>query len=942
VRGQDLGGFVTEVRESLNRMTLLPPSGVYLRFGAMLHDLLVFGILVSCVGDEALATSTRDTSRVAINQVHDVTVNADGTFTPNYLQVQAGDSIRWRGLGRTDAIARIGGKVPMNPQTACSGYRRAFDPNTPNEITGPIRRGISGIWALGPEGTSTSLVEIPSAEASAIVSGITAADGCEALTHTRDTANPNVDMKYEYTLATFNNGDIASNEDLVGDEYDGGGARHLLCAAKTKECNGVGSNCHVVAVDPAIPTTIPPGTYLHGLLSSTYENPDITGVVLRMNWNALQYDDNGTIRERWEHLDRELERAIAHGKLVTLDVRAGMYGTPDWIFEDYLRRRSEHAAPWCTTRNCSFTSAHPSAGRVEALEFVDYYGKVPPGTGCGNPIRIGNIGDVDYRNLYKDFIARFAAHVASDTRWFQVVAHVKTSGANLQTSEAELPHHCSDEHTNKAKHYEDPKASFASQYGDRVLDVFKTLDADGVTRTTAECKCNPKTWYDAGYTPQKLYDYYAFVEQQILTSFFGRKSLGYQLLQDGFPRVNAAGGSYFGDHLYSEDLVVSSVHVNPEEPTDVLVNRGYEDMTLCRPPTVDPNTGAFSLLDAGGTANYCSSDVVRTVFLPVVIDFNAKLAVKPVDDPNATVSSYALENTNGARYPRGAEQSENVLEQGATGRFGAPATAGYANPNTGRLFVPQHSGLQPLPQEQDALGYAVLPVPAEDDQGGCDQQRLGIGVLALNSDVVAAFPIAPGHDVSTLSEAKGCPNHWIVNEGKDTRTYTTPFPPVAYVTPPQLTGYQTSNKVRSVAHVESALFNLVYNTNAFFIELYEDAIWRISITRGAGDRARTLDDPVHPQRGIGCSLGFCYSKNLSRWAEELHWRRTQATANWRSYGGLEYPELDAPFPDTYTVNITDGASVIRYINPSRCQSALIDNSGDPNAPSALGVIEVVP
>jgi hypothetical protein len=60
----------------------------------MLHDLLVFGILVGCVGDEALATSTRDTSRVAINQVHDVTVNADGTFTPNYLQVVL--STPWR------------------------------------------------------------------------------------------------------------------------------------------------------------------------------------------------------------------------------------------------------------------------------------------------------------------------------------------------------------------------------------------------------------------------------------------------------------------------------------------------------------------------------------------------------------------------------------------------------------------------------------------------------------------------------------------------------------------------------------------------------------------------------------------------------------------------------------------------------------------------------
>jgi hypothetical protein len=31
---------------------------------------------------------------------------------------------------------------------------------------------------------------------------------------------------------------------------------------------------------------------------------------------------------RWDELDRELKRAIAHRKLATLDIRAGMFGTP--------------------------------------------------------------------------------------------------------------------------------------------------------------------------------------------------------------------------------------------------------------------------------------------------------------------------------------------------------------------------------------------------------------------------------------------------------------------------------------------------------------------------------------------------------------------------------------------------------------------------------------
>jgi hypothetical protein len=169
------------------------------------------------------------------------------------------------------------------------------------------------------------------------------------------------------------------------------------------------------------------------------------------------------------------------------------------------------------------------------------------------------------------------------------------------------------------------------------------------------------------------------------------------------------------------------------------------------------------------------------------------------------------------------------------------------------------------------------------------------------------------------------------------------WPPVAitHPTPPQITGFQTSNKVRTLAHVESTLFNLVYNTNGVFIELYEDAIWRIGITRGTGPSADPLDGPTLPTRGAGCTLAFCYSKNLSRWAEELHWRREQITALWGVYDGITYRQYDEPFPDEYVVAV-DTEDTIHYINPSRCTGALIDDSGDPLAASALGVIEVVP
>src|SRR5438093_1552713 len=63
--------------------------------------------------------------------------------------------------------------------------------------------------------------------------------------------------------------------------------------------------------------------------------------------------------------------------------------------------------------------------------------------------------------------------------------------------------------------------------------------------------------------------------------------------------------------------------------------RGLRNLALCMPPTVDPITGEFSLIDAGGTARYCSSDVVESIHLPIVIDLNAQLDVKPIFNPNA-------------------------------------------------------------------------------------------------------------------------------------------------------------------------------------------------------------------------------------------------------------------------------------------------------------------
>lgn len=895
---------------------------------------------------------------------YQVVVQSDGTFVPKYLSIVSGDTVEWVLHDRSDAIARVtpvdigaGGQVLpwIDTADACfvpnaadpayvNPFRRAYDGVDPEEPTGPTRHGVSGIWALGPEGGAVGKIEIPSAEAELITPGILAADGCALLNHPEnDAVVGSVMIKHRFLQNDAESGSGANAVLVSGDVVDVDGIQRVLCKAATLECDVNGDDCKTIEVDPARPETIPPHTYPNGLLTSTYENPDITGVVLRFNWRDLQYDDGaGNILERWEHLDRELERAVASGKLVTLDVRAGMFGTPDWIFDDYLLHDSDHAAPWCTAAGCAFTTAHASAGQVEPLEFMDHYDEDPPGDGCGTLMRIGSPGDLHYRALYKDFIARLAAHVATDTRWFQAIAHVKVSGANLQTSEAELPHHCDDLYTNTADHHIDPKSTYAHPDGDRVLDVFKTLD--GVEKKTQACICNPEVWHAAGYVPEDLYGYYAEVEQQIVTSFFGKKSLGYQIIQDGFPRADAT-GSFFGDHLYRETLVAPAA-----EPLGAHVNAGLEDGDVCVTPSVD----AVSFLPeveedtVAGTHAYCSDDTS-------LAGDHISLRLTPVADPLATIAPYADAENSAGRYPTAFEQSQAVLDQSGDGRFMDPAIPTHVDRRAGRLFVPQHSGIQPMPQERLELGYA------DEDSIECLQEQPMIDTALAGwpqeitdrvGGVVAAFPMPEATAVSELSDpdTNGCPNRWIVAEGKDQDSWFVQWPfggMIEIEAPPQLTGFQVVNKVRSAAHVESALVNLVHNTNGVFMELYEDSIWQIARTRGTGPTALPIDDLVVPERLAAgtCVTGVtCYTKNLAQWAEELHLRRFAAADLWSTYQGTTYRALENPFPfvhrQTFTVLATE---LVAYINPAFCDPLAVDlGPKNDGAPSALGVIKITP
>ena len=365
-----------------------------------------------------------------------------------------------------------------------------------------------------------------------------------------------------------------------------------------------------------------------------------------------------------------MDRAVKNGKLFTLDVRAGKDGTPDWIFTNY--------------------KGPAGAGPVAPLKFKDWGSEEkPPPNSCGFDMRLGSPTDAAYREIYIAMINELATHVASDLRWFQALAHVKVSGANFISSEARLPKRCYDGD-------EDGRLDVVA--GDR-------------------CLCNSQTWAEAGYLPDGLYEFYRLVENTIYTAFQKRKSLGYQLIQAGFPKVQSA-TNFEGDSLQDQ------------HGQDLLSPPGIAD-----------------------------------------------------DDLKGTV------------------QTETVLEEGRKGRF--VDLSGADDLAAGKLFVPQHSGLHRLPDD--------------DGLAPCLQ------AMAVNKQTQqAAFPITKGQKISNDG---ACPNWWAVKEG-------TSFE--------QVMGFQTVNPnggVDSPADLESALWNLTINSNGVFLEVYEQILWDVYHSRGSGATA---------------------------------------------------------------------------------------------------------
>ena len=223
----------------------------------------------------------------------------------------------------------------------------------------------------------------------------------------------------------------------------------------------------------------------YATMKDTWQDPDITGVFIRLDWSAVH---TGPGQFNWDVLDREIGRAVRNGKLYSLGFRAGEAGTPDWIFHPTIDVPATGQA------------ARQLLTAVKRLCFVD--SDDPVAGHCGSDMSLGSPSDEAYRTYHFALLRAVAAHIKEKNAWYRALAYVKPSGMNLFTAENRLPIHC-----------------------------------------VTGCPCSTKTWADGDYTPKKLREFYR-EQMNVLAEAFPGKDMSYQLIQDGFPKVND-----FGEYL---------------------------------------------------------------------------------------------------------------------------------------------------------------------------------------------------------------------------------------------------------------------------------------------------------------------------------------------------------------------------------------------------------
>ncbi|MCB9684410.1 MAG: beta-galactosidase [Alphaproteobacteria bacterium] len=278
----------------------------------------------------------------------------------------------------------------------------------------------------------------------------------------------------------------------------------------------------------------------------TWASPDNVGVSLRLEWDEVQPERG---RYDWSGLDRELDRAVANGKLFNVSIKAGYHGTPSWIFD---------------------------AG-VERLVFRDHGTHGRDECACGAFMELGSPTDPRYRELYLEVLGALADHLRGNAAYYRSLAYIKPSGANLYSAEARLPKRCNCERSC-------PNAP--CPVPPRFRDA-PNLGPDGRI-------CNTEVWAKSGYTPEGLYAFFAD-QERVLAERFPDKDMNFMLIHSGFPLVESA------DRYLRCGQDPKTAPIGATDQTKELLERGWKQL------------GArFSIMHAGVQPNHPVNRMLRT------------------------------------------------------------------------------------------------------------------------------------------------------------------------------------------------------------------------------------------------------------------------------------------------------------------------------------------
>jgi hypothetical protein len=449
---------------------------------------------------------------------HTITVLDNGGFLPSFLSINEGDSVTFAGpsgtaLRTTDAIVRVNqadiDAAALN-NNACMASTLPYTidhmlPGDDNELTGPLRRGPSGIYALGPE-RSDGYFEGP------------VGDSCETI--------------FAAAGSPLAVGEASSEVMCVGEMGQPvwcvpGAATTKLCV---KEVNGKKSD-----------TTNSPY-----LLQSTWDNPDVTGAVIRINWEDLytmtlvnatrgsQFRVGSVVEtytKNWSKLDVELENAAKRGKLVILEILAGD-GIPRWLFSDHVPL-------------VDATATGLVAKSVVPIKTRDFGSNantsMPTDRSCGYDKTMGSPADEAYKTALLTMLRDVATRIRGNARHYQALGSLKVTGLNFLTGEIRLPKRCLDPTQPNKDNGNSQSTCFcntriwATPLGTRV----KAYD-DGIYAANPLSSLVPgiaPIVTGGGYTSQIAQNFLNAVENTIYVELGRRKTMHFMLIQDGFPHV---------------------------------------------------------------------------------------------------------------------------------------------------------------------------------------------------------------------------------------------------------------------------------------------------------------------------------------------------------------------------------------------------------------------